>query len=73
MAYISDGAIVTENGNGIYFKNVYPIKICYPFALMSDHTAYNCNNNFTVETEGEFKIADIFIVTAMTTMIMKLK
>lgn len=57
MAYISDGAIVTENGNRIYFENIYPIKICYPFALMSDQTVYNC---FTAGLDKNFKINDIF-------------
>jgi hypothetical protein len=60
MAYISDGAIVTENGNRFYFENIYPTKIIYPFALMSNHTAYNFNHCIPVVTDEKFKIDDIY-------------
>lgn len=64
MAFISDGSIVLECGRVISFENIFPIKIVWPYALMSDYTAYNIieDTNMRSGSGTRAKIDDIFYI-----------
>lgn len=60
MAYIKSGAIILKGGRQVVFDDIYPIKISYPFVLMSNYSLYNLLISNFIKLDDDYKIDDIY-------------
>lgn len=59
MAFISNNEIILENGQKILFDDIFPVKILYPCALMSNATVYNLVRKQFVKTRDNLNVSNV--------------